>query len=102
MQFMIHLETSVKVNSVEGTVERFKASVRANIKDINEVQKFIKDYSENNNETLKVATSRYIISYYVFITYELDLTPCIFCFGKELVLFIHKATRTMTVQPHMS
>ena len=49
---------NVKVNSVEGTVERFKASVRANIKDINEVQKFIKDYSENNNETLKVATSR--------------------------------------------
>ena len=47
-----------KVVNVEGTIHKYKASLKANIKSKEEADKFIKDYCIRNNESVKVSTTR--------------------------------------------
>ena len=49
---------TLKVNSIKGTVERFKTKISVNISNEKEAIEFIDSYCQHNEETLKVATTR--------------------------------------------
>ena len=50
----------IKINSVQGTPERFQANFVIGLFNQNDVDNFVMNYSQKNNETLKVATTRYV------------------------------------------
>ena len=50
--------SNIKINNVEGEISRFKADLSASFSTEKDVNNFIKDYCEGNQESLKVATSR--------------------------------------------
>ena len=50
---------NVQITDVRGTPESFRASIKLNITAV-DAEEFIKQYQIHNNETLKVAHSRYV------------------------------------------
>ena len=58
-EILLFYKGSVNLSSLCGTKESFKATLHLDIATSEDAEQFIKDYSEYNNETIKVAYSRY-------------------------------------------
>ena len=60
---------NIKINNVKGTSERFTANLIIDLMNEDDIGLFIENYSRSNNETLKVATTRFVSVLYFYYSY---------------------------------